>query len=290
MSIRNFTIYLRDNGLELIKILFGKKPLSYEIFFHWFKVYSKSKEEKQRNVNRMIRRLISEEVIEYNEADKKYQLSEEASKNVVELVNNGKIRFGNIYYHKRDLFSPQNLYHFTNLYDQDPFYIALLGLIAENLDQIQFWERIGNKHGQVISYVRAEEYYNKINQSNIEFKLVPSSSYNIYNVHEEIKKRYYISKFGEYFKFKNYFQKCSLRKCRVCGGNILNYIQIYIEKVKNEIRNSPTYNDFIQEVKNLPHLEIKNLKEFKNLENRVDDLIPLNKEAFVMTRNESIWS
>ncbi|KKN08685.1 hypothetical protein LCGC14_1054220 [marine sediment metagenome] len=54
MSIRNYTIYMRDNGLKLIELLNKKKIFSFKDFFEWFKISNKSKEEKEINVNRMI--------------------------------------------------------------------------------------------------------------------------------------------------------------------------------------------------------------------------------------------
>ncbi len=101
MSIRNFTVYLRDNGLELIELLAKNKPLSFENFYDWFKIYDKTKEEKQRNVDRMLIRLVVEGIIEYVDSENIYQASPNFTHNIVELVNIGKIRYGNIYYHKR---------------------------------------------------------------------------------------------------------------------------------------------------------------------------------------------
>ncbi len=82
MSIRKFTIYLRDNGLNLIKVLFNKQQLTFEDSFDWFKVPQNG---KKIYVERMIERLLNAGIIEYEELNKVYHLSQNATDKVVKL-------------------------------------------------------------------------------------------------------------------------------------------------------------------------------------------------------------
>ncbi|KKM90681.1 hypothetical protein LCGC14_1236170 [marine sediment metagenome] len=287
MSIRKFTIYLRDHGVDLIKVLFQKEQLSFEDFNEWFQVYGLSKEQKRENTKRIIDRLLIAGIVNYEEVNAIYQLSTNATNNIVEFVNMGKIRHGLIYYFERRLFSPEYLYHFTSASNHSPFYEMFLSLIVENLALLKFWEQLGNKHGLLISYIRAEEYYKKVTQSKVKFNKIVQTLEKSYDIPHEIREKSFIKKYNGYFELKNHFQKCFTRKCRVCGGNILNLIYFYIEKIKLEIRNSSVYDSFVSTFRKIAYR-----KEYINneLQEKVDELIPLNKEKFGKERRENVRS
>ncbi len=287
MSIRKLTIYLRDNGLDLIKILFKKRKLTFKDFYDWFNVPQNG---KKIYVERMIERLLNADIIEYEELNKVYQLSQNATDKVVKFVNIGRIRFGLIYHYERELFSPQKLYDFTDLYDRHPFFDTLQYLIGENLAQFQFWQQIGNKRGQLLCYIRAELYYNEVIKSKTEIRGVYSSSSGTYDIYDEILKNTHFTKSEGYSELRNHFQICITQRCSTCGGNILNLIHLYIKKVKSEIRNSPQYDSFIQKFTKLPYRKVKEYKELKSLDYEANKLIPLNDKAFGKERREAIRS
>lgn len=63
MSIRKFTFYLRDHGVELIEILFNQREITFEEFYMWFDVYDVSEEQKKISVERILERLINDNLI-----------------------------------------------------------------------------------------------------------------------------------------------------------------------------------------------------------------------------------
>ncbi|KKM05181.1 hypothetical protein LCGC14_1756690 [marine sediment metagenome] len=63
MSIRKFTFYLRDHGVELIEILFNQREITFEEFYKWFDVYDVSEEQKKISVERILERLINDNLI-----------------------------------------------------------------------------------------------------------------------------------------------------------------------------------------------------------------------------------
>ena len=89
---RKFTIYLRDDGIDLLKKLFEKGHYSFEDFFMWFEVSGVSKEQKSVFVRVMIQRLHDEGVIQRENNEDTFYLTRNAQNKVVELVNLGKIR------------------------------------------------------------------------------------------------------------------------------------------------------------------------------------------------------
>ncbi|KKK60942.1 hypothetical protein LCGC14_3019320, partial [marine sediment metagenome] len=216
-----------------------------------------------------------------------YLLSQNAINKVVEFVNIGRIRFGLINHYERELLTPQKLYYFTSLYDRYSFFTEMQYLIGEILAQFQFWEQMGNNKGQLLCFIRAELYYNNIIQSKTEIRKVYSSN-EFYDIPNEISEKANFTKSEGYSELKNHFQTCSIQKCPVCGGNILNLIHSFVEKVKLEIRDSPLYDAFILKLTELPYRKVEKYKELDDLRHDMDELIPLHRENFGKDRRETI--
>lgn len=285
--IRKFTIYFRDNGIDLLKDLFEKEQYSFEDFSNWFKVSRVPREQKSVNVERMIQRLLNEDIIQYVKEKKVYCLTQNAKIRAVELVNGGKIRYGLIHYFEKKLFSLQNLFYFTSPLDQSPFYIDLQFLIGENLLQVNFWKNIGNQYGQVISYIRAEEYYEKVVQSKV--KIIPHyfGSSIIDDIKSNLERKAYITTFKDYFVLKNHFKKCFDLQCLTCGKNVYNLIYTYVEKIKAELRNRSEYPVLMNYIKRFPYKKNVNHEEVEFLQAKIDGLILYDKEKFGISKKET---
>jgi len=168
--IRKFTSHLRYEGIDLLEKLFTQAHFSFEDFYKWFKITELSKEQKTINVNRMIGLLIKRSIIQYDKMNQIYDLHVNYAKNMVSLVNSGTIRFNLLSYYEEKILSPPYLYYFAIPSEPYVFYQTLLDLVKENLDQVNFWKKFDNQYGQVISYVRAKEYYENFSQLNLEIR------------------------------------------------------------------------------------------------------------------------
>ena len=237
----------------------------------------------------MILRLLDADIIQREKEEEIYYLTQNAKKEAVELVNGGKIRYGIIHHLEKNLLSPQNLSCFTSLFDQRLFYVDLQYLIGENLLQVDFWKSIGNQYGQVLSYVRAEEYYEKVIQSKVKISPYYSHLGTIDDIKSEMKNKAYITTFKDYFALKNHFKKCTDLQCRTCGKNVYNLILTYIEKIKAELRNRSEYPVLMAYIKKFPYKKkVEYNKEVKFLQAKIDDLIQYDKEKFRKSRKDTI--
>ena len=288
--IRKFTIRLRDRGIDLLKELFEKKQFSFEDFYKWFNESKIIKEKNSVHVKRKVQLLIDESIIQFNGEKRMYELTNDATVKAVKLVNSKTIRFGLIHYYEKKIFSSGYLYYFINPFDQKPFYNELQYLIGENLFQAKFWESLDNQYGQLISYIRAEEYYDKCVQAGVKITPHYSGFGTIKNVHEELKNRAYITSFKGYQMLKNHFKKCFDRQCRTCGKNIFNLVSEYVEKIKAEIRASKEYSAFMDYLKKLPLEKTIEDGEIKKMKAMIDDFIQFDKEQFGKTKKDTILS
>lgn len=286
--IRKFTIYFRDNGTNLLKNLFEKGQYSFEDFYNWFKVSKVPKEQKSVNVERMVQRLLDSDVIQYEKEEETYYLTQNAPIKAVELVNSGKIRYGSIHYFEKKILTPQNLFYFTSSLDKSPFYIDLQSLIGENLLQVEFWKSFGNHYGQVISYVRAEEYYEKVIKSKVKIRPYYSLLGTIDNIKSEMESKANIATFKDYFALKNHFRKCFDLQCQTCGKNVYNLVQAYVEKIKAELRNRSEYPLLMNYIKKFPYeKKVESNEEVELLHAKIDGLIQYDKEKFGISKKET---
>ncbi len=286
--IRKYTIYFRDNGTDLLKDLFEKGQYSFEDFYNWFRVSKVPKKQKKVNVERMIRRLLDADIIQYEKEKEIYYLAQDAKREAVKLVNSGKIRFELIYHYEKELFSPKNLYYFTNPLDQNPFYRELQYLIGENLLQVNFWKSIDNQYGQLISYIRAEEYYEKVAQSKVKVITFYSHLGTIDDIQSDLKSKAYITTFKDYFVLKNHFKKCFGQQCPICGKNMFNLISAYVEKIKAELRARKEYPALMNYLKKFPYKKNITHEEVEILQAKIDDLIQYDKEKFGKSKKNTI--
>jgi len=287
--IREFTIFFRDNGTDLLKDLFEKSQYSFEDFYNWFNVSKIPKEQKLVNVERMVLRLLDSGIIQYEKGKEIYYLTQDAKNKAVELVNSGRIRYGIIHHLEKKLFSPQSLFNFTSLLNQRPFYVDLQNLIGENLLQVDFWKSIDNQYGQVLSYVRAEEYYEKVVQSKVKINPYYSHLGTIDDIKSDLENKAYNTTFKDFFVIKNHFKKCFDQQCLTCGKNVYNLIHAYVEKIKAELRNRSEYPVLMNYIKRFPYKKnVKSEEEVKFLQVKIDDLIQYDKKEFGISEKDTI--
>ncbi|MFW9876470.1 MAG: DUF3883 domain-containing protein [Candidatus Thorarchaeota archaeon] len=277
VSTRKFTIYLRNHWQSLLKKLLSEKELSFQDFFKFFAVSDVSKGDKNIYVRVMINRLLVKGIIKQNIGNGMYILSEEGLDRAVEEVNTGKFKTGIPYYAERELLSLRSLYEY--LQRKKSFFNALSFLINEYWDMLTFWEDLKNEYGQIVYYVRAEFYYNKIIQSQLDI-----------NVNSRVLRKKNIINFRSYREIKKHFEKCIVIHCRKCGGNIINVFNHYIESVKYELREKEEYRKLIRDLKQLAYVKYEGINEtsYKKYKTKIDSILNLkddviSKENLILT-------